>query len=57
LSDNKKRFPEWGAYYEQNKVETMPWYDKNLDLDMAEEIQFLEKGEFLDLGTGLEHKH
>ena len=52
LSDNKKEFPDWDVYYKQNKVETMPWYEKNLDLDMVEEIQFLEKGEFLDLGTG-----
>ena len=53
LSDNKKEFPDWDVYYKQNKVETMPWYEKNLDLDMVEEIEFLEKGEFLDLGTGL----
>ena len=30
----------------------MPWYEKNLDLDMIEEIQFLVKGKLLDLGTG-----
>ena len=53
LPDNKKEFPDWDVYYKQNNVETMPWYEKNLDLDMVEEIEFLEKGEFLDLGTGL----
>ena len=53
LLDNKKEFPDWDVYYKQNNVETMPWYEKNLDLDMVEEIEFLEKGEFLDLGTGL----
>lgn len=52
FSDNKKEFPDWDLYYKQNNVESMPWYEKNLDLDMLEEIQFLEKGEFLDLGTG-----
>lgn len=52
LPDNKKEFPDWDVYYKQNKVETMPWYEKNLDLDIVEEIQFLEKGKFLDLGTG-----
>lgn len=52
LSDNKKEFPDWDVYYKQNKVETMPWYEKNLDLDMVDEIRFLEKGIFLDLGTG-----
>ena len=52
LPDNKKEFPDWDVYYKQNNIETMPWYEKNLDLDMVEEIEFLEKGEFLDLGTG-----
>ena len=52
LSDNKKEFLDWDVYYKQNKVETMPWYEKNLDLDMVDEIRFLEKGVFLDLGTG-----
>lgn len=52
FSDNKKEFPDWDLYYKQNNVESMPWYEKNLDLDMLEEVQFLEKGEFLDLGTG-----
>lgn len=52
LSDDKKEFPDWDVYYKQNKVETMPWYEKNLDLDMVDEIKFLKKGIFLDLGTG-----
>lgn len=52
MSDNKKEFPDWNAYYKQNKVETMPWYEKNLDLDLVEEIQSLKEGKFLDLGTG-----
>jgi 2-polyprenyl-3-methyl-5-hydroxy-6-metoxy-1,4-benzoquinol methylase len=51
-SEDKREFSEWDTYYKQNKVETMPWYEKSLDLDMVKEIQFLEKGEFLDLGTG-----
>jgi len=52
LSDHKKEFPDWDVFYKQNDVETMPWYEKNLDLDMVEEIQHLDKGKFLDLGTG-----
>lgn len=52
MSDNKKEFPDWNAYYKQNKVETMPWYEKSLDLDLVEEIQSLKEGKFLDLGTG-----
>ena len=52
MSDHKKEFPDWDIFYKQNNVETMPWYEKNLDLDMVEEIQHLDKGKFLDLGTG-----
>ena len=52
LSDNIKKILYWDVYYKQNKVETMPWYEKNLDLDMVDGIRFLEKGIFLDLGTG-----
>jgi len=52
LSENKKELPDWDVFYKQNNVETMPWYEKNLDLDVDEEIQILEKGKFLDLGTG-----
>jgi ubiquinone/menaquinone biosynthesis C-methylase UbiE len=52
LTENKKEFPDWDSFYKQNDVEVMPWYEKNLDLDLSEEIQFLKKGNFLDLGTG-----
>ncbi|MCE9652347.1 MAG: class I SAM-dependent methyltransferase [Nitrosarchaeum sp.] len=52
MPENKKEFPDWDVFYGQNDVKTMPWYEKNLDLDMVEEIQHLDKGRFLDLGTG-----
>ena len=52
MTENKKEFPDWDSFYKQNDVEVMPWYEKNLDLDLSEEIQFLKKGNFLDLGTG-----
>ena len=52
MTENKKEFPYWDSFYKQNDVEVMPWYEKNLDLDLSEEIQFLKKGNFLDLGTG-----
>jgi len=52
LTENKKEFPDWDSFYKQNNVEVMPWYEKNLDLDLSEEVQFLKKGNFLDLGTG-----
>ena len=52
MIENKKEFPDWDSFYKQNDVEAMPWYEKNLDLDLSKEIQFLKKGNFLDLGTG-----
>ena len=38
----------------ENKVEEMPWYEKNLDPDLEYQINSmnLTKGKFLDLGTG-----
>jgi len=52
--DKTKEFPSWDDYYKENDVEKMPWYEKNLDLDLKEEIELknLHSGKFLDLGTG-----
>ena len=54
LMDDKKEFPDWDSYYKENNVEKMPWYEKNLDLDLKNEIKErkLDGGRFLDLGTG-----
>ncbi len=50
----RKNMPDWDSFYKENKVEEMPWYEKNLDLDLEYQINFmnLTKGKFLDLGTG-----
>lgn len=52
--DEPKEFPSWDDYYKENDVEKMPWYEKDLDLDLKEEIELknLHSGKFLDLGTG-----
>jgi ubiquinone/menaquinone biosynthesis C-methylase UbiE len=52
--DETKEFPSWDDYYKENDVEKMPWYEKDLDLDLKEEIKLknLHSGKFLDLGTG-----
>jgi len=52
--DETKEFPSWDDYYKENDVEKMPWYEKDLDLDLKEEIELknLHRGKFLDLGTG-----
>jgi len=46
--------PDWDSFYKENKVEEMPWYEKNLDPDLEYQINSmnLTKGKFLDLGTG-----
>ena len=50
----RKNIPEWESFYRENKVDEMPWYEKNLDLDLEYQINSmnLTKGKFLDLGTG-----
>lgn len=51
---DKKEFPDWDAYYKENNVKEMPWYELNLDPDLKNEIisRNLSVGKFLDLGTG-----
>lgn len=55
VTDSKSRgFPEWESLYKSQQVETMPWYNEKLDSDLEEisEQKNLQKGRFLDLGTG-----
>lgn len=48
------RFNSWDNLYRDKNVEEMPWFHKNLDKDLAEELQRrkISRGKFLDLGTG-----
>lgn len=50
----KETFSDWDDYYKTTKVEIMPWYEKNLDHDVENEINSnnYSTGNFLDLGTG-----
>ncbi len=54
LENFKETFPGWDDYYKKTKVEVMPWYEKNLDHDLENEIKTnnYNVGNFLDLGTG-----
>jgi len=54
LENFKETFPGWDDYYKETNVEEMPWYEKNLDHDLENEISSknLNTGNFLDLGTG-----
>jgi len=47
-------FPDWETLYKSQKVETMPWYNQNLDPDLEDELdrRKIANGKFLDLGTG-----
>jgi len=50
----KERFSSWENCYKNSKVENLPWYEKDLDRDLKNEItsKNLSVGNFLDLGTG-----
>ena len=54
LENFKENFSGWDNYYKETNVEIMPWYAKNLDHDLENEIEskILNTGNFLDLGTG-----
>jgi SAM-dependent methyltransferase len=51
---SEKSFPSWDSLYKSQKVQTMPWYNENLDSDLEEELERrkITKGRILDLGTG-----
>ena len=49
-----KIFPNWSEFYEQQAIETMPWYYPVLDPDLERALseRKIEPGRALDLGTG-----
>ncbi|MGJ5634875.1 class I SAM-dependent methyltransferase [Nostoc sp. CALU 1950] len=50
----EREFPNWEALYQEQAVETMPWFNPSLDPDVEEALLTLElsNGSVLDLGTG-----
>ena len=55
MSGSGKDFPDWDTLYKTQKIETMPWYNENLDSDLEKELaerKIITDGKFLDLGTG-----
>ena len=34
----RKDFPDWETLYKSQRVETMPWYNENFDLDLEKEL-------------------
>lgn len=49
-----REFPNWEALYQEKPVETMPWFNPDLDPDVEEALLILDlnMGSVLDLGTG-----
>jgi cyclopropane fatty-acyl-phospholipid synthase-like methyltransferase len=46
--------PDWEKLYQQQQVESMPWYNPILDTDLEQALKKLklERGTILDIGTG-----
>jgi cyclopropane fatty-acyl-phospholipid synthase-like methyltransferase len=53
-ADQQRQFPGWDAMYQQQAVETMPWFYPELDDDLRQVLDELglHSGSVLDLGTG-----
>jgi len=52
--DEKREFPRWEELYQQQEVESMPWFNPELDEDLENALDELglRGGSALDLGTG-----
>jgi 2-polyprenyl-3-methyl-5-hydroxy-6-metoxy-1,4-benzoquinol methylase len=52
--DQEREFPHWEQLYEQQNVESMPWFNAELDKDVEDAIEKLRVGSgyVLDIGTG-----
>jgi len=53
-ADPQPPFPSWDERYQQQAVETMPWFYPELDDDLKQALDELKvhEGRALDLGTG-----
>jgi 2-polyprenyl-3-methyl-5-hydroxy-6-metoxy-1,4-benzoquinol methylase len=53
-ADQKHAFPPWEQLYQQQKVESMPWFNPELDDDLKNALDELglRGGSALDLGSG-----
>jgi 2-polyprenyl-3-methyl-5-hydroxy-6-metoxy-1,4-benzoquinol methylase len=53
-ADQQRQFPGWDAVYQQQAIETMPWFYPALDDDLQQALDQLglRGGRALDLGTG-----
>ena len=53
-ADNEHEFPRWEELYRERQIESMPWFNPELDhdLELALDELGLRGGSALDLGTG-----
>jgi len=53
-ADQQRQFPGWDAMYQQQAIETMPWFYPELDDDLRQALDWLglQTGAALDLGAG-----
>lgn len=53
-TDEKQELPRWEVLYQQQEVESMPWFNPELDDDLKQTLDELglQSGRMLDLGTG-----
>lgn len=53
-SNHDREFPHWETLYDEQKVESMPWFNPELDEDLKGALDELglRRGSALDLGTG-----
>jgi cyclopropane fatty-acyl-phospholipid synthase-like methyltransferase len=52
--DEKHEFPHWEGLYQEQEIESMPWFNPELDEDLENALDEigLQRGSALDLGTG-----
>ncbi len=52
--NEKREFPDWEKLYKAGPVEKMPWFNPELDEDLADALEALDMrgGRALDIGTG-----
>ncbi|MBD2776280.1 class I SAM-dependent methyltransferase [Iningainema tapete] len=52
--NQKREFPDWDKLYQEGQVESMPWFNPELDVDLKLGLTKLNinTGKALDLGTG-----
>jgi len=52
--DEKREFPHWEELYQRQEIESMPWFNPELDEDLKNALDELglRGGSALDLGTG-----